>query len=700
VSFTERVKVYIDVHSDAAGKGLKDLSRDVREADGFMGKLKTGASGLGGVLQSLGPGAVAGAAAAGVGAVGAAAYAAVDKFADLGIEVGKFAEATGMSAEESSRWVEVAGDIGIEAGTLEGALGKLNKAIDPEKFAQLGIEIVKTKDGATDVSATFLNVIDHLNGISDPAEKARVATQLLGRGWQDMAELIGKGSTDLKRSLGEVSEAKVFDDAKVEKAREMRAMMDELGDAAEDLVLQLGEALLPALVEIGGAAADMAEGLAPAIEGLAKIIELADKVKLFDLSLAFPSGQFAEDKVKIDDLSESLKAGEISLKEYRKAAEEAGTPDLYRDVVDLSAGLDLASLSWREGADAAEEYVVPATAAAEVAYEMAMSARDEATAIGVATSARQVATEHAEEHAKAMETAKEAAEAEASALRDSAAALLEQADAYRSSADAGFALRDAQRDYNETLAELPAKLAEAGEGTDDYAAALDEAALSAGALADSAVRVAEESAAAQGSTLSASDAISTWNGSMLNAASTAEGPLRDSILSYIASVNGIPPEKLTDIIALLDEGKIDEANAALNDTSAARTAAITAQAQTAAAEAAIDYAARPRTATITGTFRNGVGTFAQGGRPPVGEVSLVGERGPELFIPDGPGQIIPAGRTASMLAGAGSGSGLGGVGGPTVIVNQTINVLQPPTSRQIAEYVAQAERDGFVRGRR
>ena len=33
--------------------------------------------------------------------------------------------------------------------------------------------------------------------------------------------------------------------------------------------------------------------------------------------------------------------------------------------------------------------------------------------------------------------------------------------------------------------------------------------------------------------------------------------------------------------------------------------------------------------------------FADGGRPPVGRASIVGERGPELFVPDRPGTIIP-----------------------------------------------------------
>jgi hypothetical protein len=37
----------------------------------------------------------------------------------------------------------------------------------------------------------------------------------------------------------------------------------------------------------------------------------------------------------------------------------------------------------------------------------------------------------------------------------------------------------------------------------------------------------------------------------------------------------------------------------------------------------------------------GIGLFAEGGRPPVGQPSIVGERGPELFVPDQAGTIIP-----------------------------------------------------------
>ncbi len=64
-------------------------------------------------------------------------------------------------------------------------------------------------------------------------------------------------------------------------------------------------------------------------------------------------------------------------------------------------------------------------------------------------------------------------------------------------------------------------------------------------------------------------------------------------------------------------------------------------------------------AASSSTFSAGTGTafggmsipgFAEGGRPPVGKASLVGEKGPELFVPSSSGTIIPADATEALLA--------------------------------------------------
>lgn len=54
--------------------------------------------------------------------------------------------------------------------------------------------------------------------------------------------------------------------------------------------------------------------------------------------------------------------------------------------------------------------------------------------------------------------------------------------------------------------------------------------------------------------------------------------------------------------------------------------------------------------------------FADGGSPPVGRASIVGERGPELFVPNGSGTIIPN-------------HALGGVGSTTNVTNNYINAI-------------------------
>jgi tape measure domain-containing protein len=61
--------------------------------------------------------------------------------------------------------------------------------------------------------------------------------------------------------------------------------------------------------------------------------------------------------------------------------------------------------------------------------------------------------------------------------------------------------------------------------------------------------------------------------------------------------------------------------------------------------------------TGLGIFSNLSGFFHAGGRPPVGRPAVVGEKGPEIFVPDRAGTILP------------NGVGMGGGGSTTITVN-------------------------------
>lgn len=237
--------IRIPIITDLEDKGIRDAKKAfgdfkgaVANAEGGLGKFKAGSKvAFDAVKANAGTLAIAGAAA-----FGTFATKAITAFQDIAIGAGKFADATGLAVEDASRYLEVAGDLSIPVDAVEGAIGRLNKTIgaDPDKVRNLGVDIEYLNDGSLDVNATFLNTIDRLKKIKDPAEKARVATQLLGKGWQSMAELIEMGADDLKASLDSVSSAQVISDEELAKAKEYRDTVQELGDLWNAFVINAG----------------------------------------------------------------------------------------------------------------------------------------------------------------------------------------------------------------------------------------------------------------------------------------------------------------------------------------------------------------------------------------------------------------------------------------------------------------------------
>jgi hypothetical protein len=247
--------IRIPIISDFQDKGIKEAQRQfgkfkaaVADADGGIGKFKAGSTAA---LDAVKANAASFAIAGGAALVSFAAQG-VKAFQELALGAEKFSTATGLAIEDASRYMEVAGDIGIPIDAVSTAIGRLNKTIgaDPDKVRDLGVDLVYLADGSVDVNATFLNTIDLIKKIKDPTEKAKVAAQLLGKGWQSMSTLIEMGADDLAKSLGNVSGAKVIDPKELKRAKEFRDTMDEFSDKAQDLSIALGQFLIPILTDI------------------------------------------------------------------------------------------------------------------------------------------------------------------------------------------------------------------------------------------------------------------------------------------------------------------------------------------------------------------------------------------------------------------------------------------------------------------
>jgi TP901 family phage tail tape measure protein len=89
--------------------------------------------------------------------------------------------------------------------------------------------------------------------------------------------------------------------------------------------------------------------------------------------------------------------------------------------------------------------------------------------------------------------------------------------------------------------------------------------------------------------------------------------------------------------------------------------------------------------------------FAGGGRPPLGRVSIIGEEGPELWVPDGPGTIIPNHEVGDWLSAGGSGGGEQPLH-LAIYVDARDAVLTQQVKQWVADGVKQATADGALRG--
>ena len=263
--------INIPIITEFADAGLKSaqgafdqFKAKVSEAEGGMGKFKAGA---GVAFDSIK--ANAGAMALGAGAaIGGFALKAIGDFKDLALSVDDFRNSTNLSLEQSSKWMSFTGDLGIAGDSMIKVFDRLGKTIETntKPLDDLGVSIVKTADGTTDLEATFLKTIDALNKIEDPAKRAKLQADLFGRGWQDAAEIINMSSTEIRQSLDGINEFEIIDEEEIQKAKDLRAAQDRLGDAFAELSVTLGEALIPALTQATDAAVPLLKVMLPLVE--------------------------------------------------------------------------------------------------------------------------------------------------------------------------------------------------------------------------------------------------------------------------------------------------------------------------------------------------------------------------------------------------------------------------------------------------
>jgi len=115
--------------------------------------------------------------------------------------------------------------------------------------------------------------------------------------------------------------------------------------------------------------------------------------------------------------------------------------------------------------------------------------------------------------------------------------------------------------------------------------------------------------------------------------------LKKGVADYATEVLGLPAEQVSKIVAEMTDANADDIERRLTVLARTRMVNLVANVVTSGSSARVgDIAQR-----------------AAGGPVSANTPYIVGEVGPELFVPGGSGNIVPAGKTAAMMSGGGSG---------------------------------------------
>jgi hypothetical protein len=147
-------------------------------------------------------------------------------------EVRDLSLASGQSAEESSRMLQVLDDYQLTAEDAKTATRALTKE-----------GLAPTIDTIAHLSSEYLN-------LTSIEERNAFVQKNLGRAGQEWLNLLNQGPAAIRRMNGAVSDNLILTEENIRAAEEYRLALDEWGDAVEGVKIAIGTELLPAMTGV------------------------------------------------------------------------------------------------------------------------------------------------------------------------------------------------------------------------------------------------------------------------------------------------------------------------------------------------------------------------------------------------------------------------------------------------------------------
>jgi uncharacterized protein YqgQ len=194
-------------------------------------------------------------------ALGAGALAtAVKQAANFADEMQESAEKVGLTTKALSE-LKYAADLNGDAfEALQVGIKRLSTTMldfqdgnkgAQELFRRLGVEVVDASGKLRGSDAVLKDIADRFQELPNGAQKTALAMQLFGKSGADLIPLLNQGSEGFKRFADEAERfGLVVDDQAASAAAQFNDNIDRLGKAFEGFKIQAATTIIPALTEI------------------------------------------------------------------------------------------------------------------------------------------------------------------------------------------------------------------------------------------------------------------------------------------------------------------------------------------------------------------------------------------------------------------------------------------------------------------
>jgi hypothetical protein len=211
---------------------------------------------------------------------GAAFKAAVGATLEWESGAGKLAKALGTTTERASVYQTALQHLGIDSQVLVDATGKMSKAIgsNEEAFQKLGIATRDSNGHFLAAGDVLTATIARLQQIKNPIDQNIVGMQLFGKGWSEIRPLLKLTSDAMAEAEKRAKDlGLIVGPEGAAQARAYKEGMNDVSLVAKSFQIQIGNALIPTLTQLGAAFATegptMAKTFATALTGVAVVVE-------------------------------------------------------------------------------------------------------------------------------------------------------------------------------------------------------------------------------------------------------------------------------------------------------------------------------------------------------------------------------------------------------------------------------------------